>query len=92
MKGILLDSDGDVKIENGSLRLGDSLIQNAEVVLGILPGHLKEDPVLGPNLIRYIRGKSTRMEIQRAVKIHIQRAGISWEEIKDRLNIKINGE
>ena len=87
MKGILLDDDFDLKIRNGSVQIGESIMQDAEVVISITPGTLKSDPLLGPKLTKFIRGKAGRTEIQRIVKIHLQRAGISWDEIKDKLNI-----
>ena len=62
MKGLLLDKDGDIRIvphkgKDGltGFVIGDTLIQNAATVLELNQGELKEDPVLGVNLIRYIR-------------------------------------
>ncbi len=60
MKGLLLDKDGDIRIvphtgKDGltGFVVGDTLIQNAATVLELNQGELKEDPVLGANLIRY---------------------------------------
>ena len=59
MKGLLLDKDGDIRIvphkgKDGltGFVIGDTLIQNAAIVLELNQGELKEDPVLGANLIR----------------------------------------
>ena len=87
MKGILLNDDLDLNISNGSLHIADTINQDAQVVISLMQGNLKSDPLLGPNLIKYLRAKPNRTEIQRTVKIHLQRAGITWNEIKDKLNI-----
>ena len=67
MKGILLADNGDLAIkpvlERDGIRsgiiIGGSEIQNAYIVLGMNQGELKEDPLIGPNLLRFIRAKAT---------------------------------
>ena len=51
MKGLLLDKDGDIRIvphkgKDGltGFVIGDTLIQNAAIVLELNQGELKEDP------------------------------------------------
>lgn len=90
MKGILLDKDGDIKLTDGSMSVGDSLIQNASLVLELNQGEVKEDPLLGPSLIRFIRGKKSQESIFRQIKIHLKRAGINYDDLKDKINISIN--
>lgn len=97
MKGILLDTNGDIAIvphraKDGKLTgfsLGDTLVQNAAIVLELNQGELKEDPVLGVNLIRYIRSKANKTAIEKQMKIHLKRAGIEYSELVDRINIEI---
>ena len=71
MKGLLLDKDGDIRIvphkgKDGltGFVIGDTLIQNAAIVLELNQGELKEDPVLGANLIRYIRSQADKRAIE----------------------------
>ena len=87
MKGLLLDKDGDIRIvphkgKDGltGFVIGDTLIQNAATVLELNQGELKEDPVLGANLIRYIRSQADKRAIEKQMKIHLKRAGIDYSE------------
>lgn len=97
MKGILLDSSGEIQIipkrmVDGKLTglvLGDTLIQDASIVLELNQGELKEDPLLGPNLRRFIRGKANHSLVERQVKIHLSRAGVNYEELKDKMKINL---
>jgi hypothetical protein len=99
MKGILLDDNNDLLIRvkkdaqgkiTGGLVTGETKIQNAYMVLSIKQGELKEDPVLGVNLNRYIRGREDAAGIQRSIRIGLMRAGIELEDIKDELKTIIN--
>lgn len=97
MKGILLNTFGDIqitprKLTDGKLTglvIGDTLIQNASIVLELSQGELKEDPLLGPNLQRFIRGKANMQLVERQVKIHLNRAGINYEELKEKMKINL---
>lgn len=82
MKGLLLDKDGDIRIvphtgKDGltGFVVGDTLIQNAATVLELNQGELKEDPVLGANLIRYIRSKADKTAIEKQMKIQPETRG-----------------
>lgn len=99
MKGLLLDKDGDILIvphtETDGLTgivIGDTLIQNAAIVLELNQGELKEDPVLGANLIRHIRSKVDRTAIEKQIKVHLKRTGIDYNELVDKINIKITND
>ena len=106
MKGLLLDKDGDIRIAphtatDGKLTgfaVGDTLIQNAAIVLELNQGELKEDPVLGANLIRYIRSKAigilcpNKTVIEKQMKVHLKRAGIDYSELVDKINIEITND
>lgn len=100
MKGLLLDKDGDIRIAphtatDGKLTgfaVGDTLIQNAATVLELNQGELKEDPVLGANLIRHIRSKADKTAIEKQMKIHLKRAGIDYSELVDKINIEITND
>lgn len=97
MKGMLLSDNGDLKMvpvfEKGKIQsgltLGDSMVQDACIVLGLNQGEVKVNPLLGPNLIRYVRAKASKVAITKQVKIHLQRAGIDYDELKDKININL---
>ena len=90
MKGILLDANYDVIVKNGSLKIGDTTDQNAALVLKMKQGDLKEDLLLGPGLSRFIRGKYNASQIEQTIRAHFIRAGINFEEYRDRLQNRIN--
>lgn len=89
-KGIVLTGDGDLAVTNGHLQIGDTLLQDASLILGLTQGDLKEDPLCGANLLRHIRGQADRTAIERTVKIQLERAGIDYEEVKEQLTLKLN--
>ena len=100
MKQILLDDDDDLLVRikkdaqgriTGGLVLGETgKMQDAYIVLNIRQGEMKEDPVLGVNLDRNIRGKEDVVTIQRIIAIGLKRAGIELREIKNELQTIIN--
>lgn len=97
-KGILLTTDFDIavqtlrnadgKIVRGVL-VGNTTDQNAILVLKLHQGDLKEDPLLGVGLTKYMRGKLDRSQIESRIRVHFTRAGIDYDDYKERLNIEI---
>lgn len=56
MKGIIFDDTGDLKVSGGTLAVGDTDAQVAELVLSANPGELKEIPTIGCAAHRLIAG------------------------------------
>lgn len=88
MNDILLDENDDLLIVNGDFVIGESFDQEVGIILRMCPGELKEDPVLGPQLIRLINSNTSELEIKQLVKLHLARDGKDYEEIKERLKLK----
>jgi hypothetical protein len=88
--GILLDADNDLKIENGTVKVGDRKMQDAYVVLSIGQGEIKTDPIVGTNLNRMIRGKESREKIRKMIEISLENVGIRFEDIKSQFDLFIN--
>jgi hypothetical protein len=84
-KGLLLNSDFDLLVVNGSSRIGNASDQDAAIVLQLQQGDLKEDPLLGPGLTRFIRGKYNSAVIEQRMRVHFTRAGLNYEDFKDRI-------
>lgn len=91
-KGILLNEDNDLKIENGSVAIGDSMVQDAYIALLTSQGELKDDPLVGVNLTRMIRGRTNAEKMRKTIEIGLQRVGIRFDDIKDQLEASVNGE
>ena len=49
-RGVCIDENGDLLIQNGSLAVGNTLYQNQYLILGSQPGEWKEHPTLGAGL------------------------------------------
>lgn len=95
----MLDKDGDIqtvphagKDELTGFVVSDTLIQNAATMLGLNQGELKGDPVLGTDLIRYIRPKADKTATKEQMKIHLRRAGIDYSELADEIDIEITDD
>jgi len=96
-RGILIDDDNELVIIprrdssgkiTGGLVIGDTILQDTAIVLGLNQGELKEDPLLGPNLTALIRSKADKVKIERAIKVHLERAGIDYQQVKNSISLK----
>ena len=50
MLGFLIDTDGELLVQNGNLAIGDVTADIAERVIVAYPGEFKEVPVIGGNV------------------------------------------
>lgn len=98
MVGILLDTvydlvvkprfDNSGKITSG-LVVGNSDDQDAALVLKMSQGELKEDPLLGCGLTKFMRGKYSATKIEQRIRSHFTRAGIDYDEYRERMSLTI---
>jgi len=79
---VVRDSSGLIL---SGLVVGKCVDQEAFFILKAKPCDFKEDPVLGPGLSRFIRGKFNSSEIEMTIRQHFTRAGINYEDYKDRI-------
>jgi len=84
---ILLDETDDLIFQDGDFVIGSSLTQDVGIILRLNQGELKSDPLLGANLIRYINSNIDDVDIQTVVKLHLQRDGKDYEEIKKYITL-----
>lgn len=89
MKGILLDKDLDLEVNNGALVLGDTKVQEAGLLLGMNAGEWKLDPRLGPGLLKYIRSTSNRGKIDRDIRQHLAMDRKDINEIKNLIEWRL---
>ena len=99
MKGLLLNETGDlmVNVKRGTagkitsgLVVGDNAVQCAGLVLQMNQGELKEDPIIGANLLRNMRGKLDRDRLKNQIETALVRANIRIEDVKNELDIFVN--
>lgn len=94
---MMLDENGDLMIRTrrlpdgkfSGLVLDDTLIQDSAIVLEMNQGEWKEDPVLGPNLLRYLRSHADRPRIQKQMQVHLSRAGIDYNQVTEQLKLNL---
>lgn len=84
-KDILLDADGDLLIVNGDLVIGESDLQEVECILTMMQGELKEDPIMGANLLHYEKSTLTPDQVKAKASIALQRDGKDFNKIKKGL-------
>jgi len=56
MKGILLDENGEIMIENGTMKIGEVDTQIVEHVITAFQGEYKDAPLLGGNIRKMLNG------------------------------------
>jgi hypothetical protein len=85
-KDFLRDTEtGDLMIVDGDFVIGESDDQEVSVLITLNQGELKNDPLLGPNLVQLTEGKEDKNEINKRLRIHLQRDGKDWNDYKDRI-------
>lgn len=90
MIDIKLDINDDLGITDGDFTIGESLSQDVGIILRLNQGDLKSDPVLGPNLMRLINSKVSQQELQTIIKLHLERDGKDYNEVKNIMQINTN--
>ena len=97
MKGIMLSDSGDLSIQpraqpDGKMSgvvINETLVQDSAIVLGLNLGEYKEDAALGPNLLRFIRSRADKARTEKQIQIHLKRAGLNYDELKNKINIHL---
>jgi len=89
-KDILLDADGDLLIVGGDFIIGDSELQEVETILTMMQGELKEDPIMGANLLHYEKSTLTPDQIKAKASIALQRDGKDFNQIKKGLELNVS--
>lgn len=84
MKGILLNEDNDLLVENGCLTVGDNEAMLAECILLANRGEYKETPLLGAEVIRLQNGDVPALWCANAKKtLQAARLAVKRVYIKD---------
>uniref|UniRef100_UPI0039A41360 hypothetical protein n=1 Tax=Ornithobacterium rhinotracheale TaxID=28251 RepID=UPI0039A41360 len=91
MRDVLLDKQGDLEFLNGDFFAGESTLQEVGILLQLNQGALKSDPLCGVNMFKYLKGKGSRVEMEKQLKIQLERDGKNYEDIKKHLKLIYNG-
>lgn len=90
-RGLLLDQDNDLLIRGGTFAIGITYTQEVALLLLSNKGEWRHDPLAGCDLVRRINGRISRPELERILKVQVERDGKSFNEMKDALNIRSHG-
>ncbi|MCH4824302.1 hypothetical protein ML462_14090 [Gramella lutea] len=90
-KDILLDENNDLKITSGDFAIGESEMQEVEMILSTNQGEWKEHPVTGANLVTQIRTTNNDARLERMLRIQMKLDGKDYEQIKNKIKMNLNG-
>lgn len=89
-KGILLDNDNGLKVLNGSLVVGETIMQEVGVIVQMSQGTLKSMPLLGPDLIQLKKTNASRFDINQRLRVHLAMDRKNYKQIKEQLRSTFN--
>ncbi|WP_417366906.1 hypothetical protein [Flavobacterium beibuense] len=88
-KGILLDGNNDLKVQNGSLVIGESELQEVGIILSLNQGELKFNPTLGCNLVELIKANASKVDIVKRVRVNLAKDRKDYNAIKNKIKISL---
>lgn len=89
MKDILLTSDFDLDIVNGDISVGDSQVQQPQLLLNTSPGEWPNAPTTGIGIARYVES-ADQASLARRIQTELTADGMRVDRINiDGSNIKI---
>lgn len=91
MKDILLNNDGDLKIEDGDFVIGEATLQNQAVILAAHQGEFKQYPTIGVG-IQDLLLSNELLEFRHKIRNHFAMDGLKIKELElyEIGNLKIN--
>lgn len=88
MTDLLLDETDDIQFDvNGELIYGDTTLQEVGLIARINKGELRNDPLLGPNLIELIKANGSKAEIKQRLKLHLERDEKNYTDFENLIEI-----
>lgn len=88
-KDILLDDNNDLKFLNGDFDTGESEMQEVALILQSTQGEWKNEPLLGPNLFRFLKSKESKVAIEKQISIHLAIDNKDFKTLKTKIEAKI---
>ena len=86
---ILLDENNDLKILNGDFDTGESEMQEVALILQSTQGEWKNEPLLGPNLFKFLKSKESKVAIETEISIHLAIDNKNFKELKTKIETQI---
>ncbi len=90
-RDFIVNADGDMVIRNGAVAVGQALTDDVALLLLTNRGELRLDPLAGCDLVRRLNGRATPVELERVVRVQVERDGKEWSRVKDGIKLRTNG-
>lgn len=95
MKIDFLQEDNDILIRGGDFVVDDAVRNHAETIIMASKGDLRNNPLLGANLNRFVGSSISELVLVNTIKNELIKEGITLLDIKlnrtsENIDIKIN--
>ena len=91
MNALILDKDNELVIKDGTLAIGETREQNAQLIILAEKGEFKEHPQLGVGISQFLKSTGREKELLRTIRVQLALDGIRPRTI-DYNNGKLNIE
>ncbi len=82
MKGILLHTEtNDIVLRNGTMAIGTTDEQNAQIIVLAEKGEFKEYPQLGVGISQFLKSVNRENELLRAIRVQLALDGIRPKQL-----------
>ncbi|GIZ09977.1 hypothetical protein [Flavobacterium sp. UMI-01] len=88
-KGILLDENNDLLITGGQMVVGDSIMQEVAIIIEMPQAALKSNPLLGADLIKLLKANTSKVDIERTIRIQLEKDRKDYSTIKNKIKTTI---
>lgn len=94
---ILIDNNGDVLFENGSLKIGVSDEQDVVLIVNSCQGDWKRSPLVGVGIEYYMASSGKTLEIKQKISSQLTSAGfrnvkVSVYQSGENINYSVNAD
>jgi hypothetical protein len=86
MKGILVDDNGELIVNNGSMTIDDVVFQSSALLIAAFTGEMKHAPLLGGNIRKMIHGSVDPFWVSR-MRLQLAAIGV----VVENLSVNENG-
>ena len=92
MNALILDKDNEPVIKDGTLAIGETREQNAQLIITAEKGEFKEYPQLGVGISQFLKSVNRENELLRSIRVQLALDGIKPRTIDyndGKLNIEL---
>lgn len=86
-RDLIVSDVGELLIRGGSFLTGPSISQEVGLLLMTNKGEVRDDALCGCDLVRKMGARMSRAELERVLRIQLQRDGKDWNAVKDGIKL-----